>query len=628
MSSISLPGFEILDTLRQTSKTITVKAVQRSLERTVALTFLRPELATNTSETRRFLGVARVCAQVKADGLPQIYDITSHGDQPYMIMEYVEGQTIVEIVRQQGPLPVALSVRVAMTIADALHHAWKQSRLVHRNLKPSEIRIDARGTPKLTDFGRATVILPDGRRADEEETGVIFGTPNFLSPEQVQGNTCIDCRADIYALGATLYYMITGRVPFPDSDPATVVKKQVTDQIPHPRTFRPDLPASVSGLITRLMMKIPDDRYADWTEAMGDMQLALKNLPLRRREAPPRGISTVASAAMQTEKPPAPELPQLRKVDLRPPAAAPAPPHGMRTPAAGSTAATPLAPAGTTEKAHDNGLLHLGRITLWLLLGVWFVLLGNDRLGNPLKLPLPSPLLPLDAWLGTAPAVRARAAPPGVADSHPPVAPPKVPAVSPPPAAINKPKTGAATPAPPAAKPADPAKPQQTLPQALPPDIIKRLGGALARGDLAGARAILAVNILIDSARLAEYRIAIESIPDPLQLAEQTIQASKGREIAITYMGKDRKITPQTVANGEIEAVFVTADGNRPVTLKTAKFTPDELLKLLPQQPETPAVHSAVCIALLKANRKADIAAHVPYCGVLGPVFEAAATLP
>ncbi|MEI8243548.1 MAG: serine/threonine-protein kinase [bacterium] len=615
MSSPFLPGFQVLDTLRQTSKTLTVKAVQVSLERTVSVTCLRSEQVANPSEVRRFLGIARVCAQIKADGLPQIYDIASHGNQPYIIMEHVEGLTLAELVRQNGPLPVAMSVRVACTIADALNHAWKQSRLVHRNLKPSEIRIDDRGTPKLTDFGRATVILPDGHPVDEEEPGVIVGTPNFLSPEQVQGTTTIDCRADIYALGATLYYMITGHVPFPDCDPETVIQKQLTDQIPHPRTFRPDLPASISGLITRMLMKLPDDRYADWTEAMGDMKLALKSQPLHRRDTPPRGISTVSAGVPNTTATPAPELPQLRNVNARTP---------------GPTPAAPAAMPGTAARKESlrRGLSPIVRVTLWLLLGIWFVLLGNDRLGNPLALPLPSPLLPLDAWLGTGPAAPA---PRAAADNPPPpVAPPVTTTVAP---ATPEPSLQAvppvATPAPPAKpvvaeKPPEPEKPR--LPQTLPPEMVRRLGESLARGDLAGARALLAAGIPMDPARLAEFRSALAAIPEPLALAEQTILASRGQEMAVAYLGKDRKIIPRNIANGEIDADFVTADGNRPVTLKLSKFTADELLKLLPQAPETPAAHAAVCLALLKANRKADIAAHVPDCGVLGPLFEAAAT--
>lgn len=638
MSSITLPGFQVLDTLHQTSKTITVKAVQNSLDRTVAIIVLRPELAANPNEVRRFLGIARVCAQIKADGLPQIYDITSHSEQPYIVMEYVEGQSVADLVRQNGPMPAMRAVRIVQTVAEALDHAWRQSRLVHRNLKPSEIRIDNRGTPKLTDFGRATMILPDGQVTDGEDPGIVVGTPNFLSPEQARGNTAIDCRADIYALGATLYYMITGRVPFPDSDPETVLQKQVTDQIPHPRTFRPDLPASISGLLNRLMMKNLEDRYADWTEAMGDMQLALKNQPLRRRETPLKGISTIAAMGALSDATPPPELPQLRKVA---PAGSSAPASSTGTPAnrraqpAGtitpdSAAAFGPASAAKGRSSRDSVLSQFVRIVLCLLLVIWLVLLGNDRVGNPLSLSLPSPLLPLDEWFGTAPANHPSATPPPPAASPSPsvIAPPLSPAVVTPPPVTNAPDVPAVVPPPPVKpvvveKPPEPEKPR--LPQTLPADINRQLADAFTHGNLAGARGLLAANIAIDPARLAEFRNAVAAIPDPLRLAEETLLASKGQEIAVSYLGRERKIIPRSAANGDIEADYVSADGNRPVTFKTSKFTPEELLKLLPQQPETPAVHSAVCITLLQANRKADIAAHVPYCGVLGPVFEAAA---
>ena len=266
---------------------------------------------------------------------------------------------------------------------------------------------------------------------------------------------------------------------------------------------------------------------------------------------------------------------------------------------------------------------------LWALLGIWLLVLGNDRVGNPLALPLPTPLLPIDQWIGaaTADTIAATPAPP-VANNPPTGAPAPAMPVNIPPPVPDKPETPAIV-APPPAKPAivektpEPEKP--SLPQTLPPDIGKRLANALARCDLASARAVLAENIRMDAAKLAEYRSAVTAIPDPLQLAEDTILASKGQEVVISYLGKDRKIIPRGVGNGEIAADFVAADGNRPVTFKTAKFTPDELLKLLPQQPEAPPIHAAVCLALLKANRKGDVAAHLPYCGVLGPVFEAAA---
>lgn len=613
MSGLSVPGFEVLETIRQSSKTVTVKAVQHSLDRTVVLTFLRPELAPQPNEVRRFLGIARVCSQLKAQGLPQIYDIVSDADRHYIVMEFVEGPSLASLVSQKGPMAATQSVRIAFTVAEALDHAWQQSRLVHRNLKPSEIRIDARGTPKLTDFGRATVVPPDGRIVDDEDAGLIVGTPNFLSPEQAQGDVPLDCRADMYALGATLYYMVTGRVPFPDSDPETVIRKQITDQIPHPRTFRSDLPATVGGLITRLMMKLPEDRYSTWSDAMGDMQHVLKGLPLRRRN-PPKSISTVAAP---TTEAPTPDAARLRRTE----------------PAAG-----PAAPANARAARHSGPPQAL-RTALWMGLGLWFALLANDRLGNPAKLPLPSPLIPIATWeaqIRTAlspepaplapPAATVAPTPPAATVVAPPAAAgPAADSATPAPGA---PATAQAVPATPNAivpAPLTPAPEKSALPRELPAEYARRLTSALKQGDLDGARAMLAVSVPMDAAKLAEFRAALQAIPDPLRLAEDTLLRARGQETTVTYMGKERRIIPRSVANGEIQADFVSAEGTRPVTFKTAKFTPDELLKLLPPEPDSPAAQAACCIALLKANRPDDVATRRAACGILAPLFAPAA---
>jgi predicted Zn-dependent protease len=129
----------------------------------------------------------------------------------------------------------------------------------------------------------------------------------------------------------------------------------------------------------------------------------------------------------------------------------------------------------------------------------------------------------------------------------------------------------------------------------------------------------------MDPTRLAEYRTALSAIPEPLKLAEQNLQALTGKELSIQYMGKDRTIIPRRAENGELEADFVAADSRRLVVLKLSKFTAEELLKLLPAQPDSPAAHAAVCLTLLKANRKEDATAHARACGVLAPLFEAAA---
>jgi serine/threonine-protein kinase len=605
MSGLSVPGFEVLETLRQSSRTVTVKALQRSLDRTVALTFLRPELAAKPEEIRHFLGIARVVSQIKAQGLPQTYDIVSDGDRHYVVAEHVDGPSVAGLVAQKGPLPPGQSVRVAFTVAETLDTAWQQSRLIHRNLKPSEIRIDARGTPKLTDFGRAALVAPDGHVQDIEEPGLIVGTPNFLSPEQALGKPDIDFRADMYALGATLYYLVTGRLPFPEEAPEAVVRAQIQDQIPHPRAFKPDLPATVCGLIARLMMKLPEDRYAAWGEALGDMQHVLKNLPLRRRQAPPNGISTVAPPAADA---PPPDAPRLRRA---PPAAAPA-----------DDGQASAAPRRRSRFAPPSFVQFL----LWIALGAWLALLANERLGN--RLGLPAAWQPLQALRTAANAWQrafgGRPSPPTTppvpvvaADAEPPTRPP--PRRAPPPPLPEPAPAPAPVPSPPAAgETPEPAA-------ALPADTIKRLAVAFAAGDLQAARALVAGGTPADARRFAELRAAVNAVPDPLRLAEQTLLQSQGQEIAIAYMGRERRIIPRRVQDGEIQADFVAADGNRPVTFKTARFSSEELVRLMPAEPDTPAAQAAVCIALLKAGRLDEVARRRAACGILAPVFEAAA---
>lgn len=614
MSHPSLPGFDFLEPLRETSKTVTVKAIQRSLDRTVALTFLRPEFEANPAVVQRFLSVARVCSQMKSAGFPQIYDIASDGDRPYIVLEHVEGQTVAEMVSQKGPMPYAQALRICLTIADALDHAWKQNRLVHRNLKPSEIRVDSRGIAKLTDFGHAIVVLPDGRTTEDEETGLVVGTPNFLSPEQIQARAQIDCRADIYSLGATLYYLVTGCVPFPTSSPETVLSQQLTEQIPHPRNIRADLPAPVGGLLVRMMMKRPEDRHADWTEAMGDMNLALKNQPLRRREAPAVGISTIA--APQTAPPP--ESTQLRRIDASAPSA--------RTRAGGSAPTAQTPPVTTLPR---GPALHI-RIAFCLLLGCWLAVLANDRLENKLlHLPVATPLVPLDRWMHQAWQWVETASPPATVPKPSPVAAnPPTGAQTPP---TPQPTPTEVTPATPPHPPPPPIKTDQPAAnesqQPLPPDVVRRLAASLGVGDRIAARRILGENIPLPASRLRAFSDAVDAVPDPLSLAEETLLKSVGQEVTISYMGKERRIVPRSSIAGAIQADFVSSDGPRPVTFKTARFTPDEIVKLLPQA-ETPALHAAWCIALLKAGRKDDAVQHAGQCGLLAPVFEAAAATP
>lgn len=592
MHAASIPGFEILEQIQASSKTLIWRARQHSLDRIVTLKLLQPEAAAHPAELARFLLVARTLSRLKADGLAQIYDVVSEGDRHYIVVESVEGPTLSDLVAQKGSLPVAQAVRIAWTVAEALGQAWDAGRLVHRNLKPPGIRLDARGIAKITDFGQA-VLAVAGHDVTELDEGHIVGTPNFLSPEQSSGAKQLDCRADMYALGTVLYYLLTGHMPFSELPAEAIIQMQIYGQLPHPHTYRADLPATACGLIERLTMKHPDDRYATWTDAMGDMQHVLKNLPLRRRETAPKGTATIAPEAPAAANRAANNSRPAPRVAGRPATSAPA-------------AAKSRAAANPPSDSH--GFM---RFMLWLLLGLWFAVLANDRLGDPLHLGLELNRVPgaVRSYFAPVPTrTVVKTAP--IQQTH------RTPAA--PDAAIQPSTTPTPTPTP------TPRPPRNTNtssePLVLPPDLTGRLSVALSRGDLAAARTMLR-NAPADPAVLAA-RDLLDEVPDFNRLAEEGIMRARGQEVEIEFMGKKRMVIPQQIVNGE---VFVnTANDKRTVSFRTDRMSLAERLRWAGNL-DTPAKYIAVCTLMLQAGDVAYVAEKAGACGVLAPAFEMAA---
>lgn len=587
MYATSIPGFEILEQIQASSKTLIWRARQHSLDRIVTLKLLQPEAAVQPAELARFLLVARTLARLKADGLAQIFDVVSEGECHYIVMESVDGPTLTDLVGQKGSLPVAQAVRIAITVAEALGQAWNAGRLVHRNLKPTGIRLDARGVAKLTDFGQAVLAVNDYADATGLDAGHIVGTPNFLSPEQSAGVSQLDCRADMYALGAVLYYLVTGHMPFCELPAEAVIKMQIYGQLPHPHTFRADLPTPVCGLIERLTMKLPDDRYATWTEAMGDMQHVLKNLPLRRRETAPKGTATIAPEAPSTAP---------RAVNKRP-----APPAGR--PLVSTTTAIP--PARPQANMHHGAFM---RVVLWLLLIGWFVVLANDRLGDPMRLGFD---------LSSAAAqIRARFAPPStsITGQTRPVTPIQKPAA--PVVAVRPATPPESTPSP------EPNSPRHIPldPVMLSPELTGRLSVALSRGDLDAARTML--RNTPDSPAVMAARDLLAETPDINQLTEEGIMRSRNQEVEIEFMGKKRMVVPQRVINGEI--YVNTAADKRTVSFRTDRLSAAERLRWVGPL-NTPAKQIAVCALMLQAGDVAYVAEKAAACGMLAPAFAMAA---
>jgi predicted Ser/Thr protein kinase len=225
------------------------------LDRRVAVKVLAPHLVWEPGFIERFLREARSAARLKHASIVTIYDVGQEGNWYYIVMEYLEGETLGRIIRRQGPLPVEQVLAVLRQLAKALDYAHQHS-LVHRDVKPGNIVVDPGGQVTLTDFGVA-------RAAQETRlttTGALVGTPQYMSPEQAQGEE-VDHRTDVYSLGVVAYEMLAGRAPFGATTPHAVLHRLIYDPPPSARSRRPDLPAEVDHVLSRALAKKPAGRY-------------------------------------------------------------------------------------------------------------------------------------------------------------------------------------------------------------------------------------------------------------------------------------------------------------------------------------------------------------------------------
>lgn len=208
--TFDLPGYEILNKLGAGGMATVWRARQVSLDRDVAIKVLSA-VVKGEDDIRRFEEEARSAAKLKHQGIVQVYDANVSGDSSYIVMEYISGYTVGEWVRKKGRLSEDDALSVAECVADALRYAWEREGLIHCDIKPDNVMVDGDGTVKVADLGLARTMRAIGKAEVADE---ILGTPAYISPEQAMGLVDLDCRADIYSLGAMLYHLLTGRFMF------------------------------------------------------------------------------------------------------------------------------------------------------------------------------------------------------------------------------------------------------------------------------------------------------------------------------------------------------------------------------------------------------------------------------
>lgn len=242
------------------------------LDRLVALKLMHPEFARNDAFIERFRREAQAAASLNDPRIVAIYDWGSDAGTYFIVMEYVEGSTLAEIIKASGPLPIAKAVKIAVEVLGGLHLAHIKG-IVHRDVKPANIAITVNGQIKVMDFGIARA-AHDGAMT-VTQTGMVIGTASYFSPEQAQGKP-VDARSDIYSAGIVLYEMLTGVVPFRGESPVAVAYKHVTEDPTPPRALAEDIPPALEAVVMKAISKNPDNRYQTALEMCGDLERVLR----------------------------------------------------------------------------------------------------------------------------------------------------------------------------------------------------------------------------------------------------------------------------------------------------------------------------------------------------------------
>jgi serine/threonine protein kinase len=273
-----IPGYTILGKLGAGAMATVFKARQVSLDREVAIKVLPKKYSSNVQFIERFYAEGRSAAALNHPNIVQAFDVGKAGDYHYFVMEYVHGRTVFDDIVKHKRYNEADALNVILQVAEALEHAHGKG-LIHRDVKPKNIMITRDGVVKLADMGLARAV--SDKEAAEAEAGRAFGTPYYISPEQIRGEVKIGPQSDIYSLGATMYQMVTGKVPFSGKSPSEVMHKHIKEPLTPPDHINPKLSAGVSEVIEMMMAKSRRERYKTISDVLTDLRA------LERGEAPP-----------------------------------------------------------------------------------------------------------------------------------------------------------------------------------------------------------------------------------------------------------------------------------------------------------------------------------------------------
>ena len=273
MSSLAgqtFAGYEIISQLGRGGMGSVYKARQLKLDRLAALKIMASELAADPDFVARFKREATAAASLSHPNVVQVYSAGESEGTHYIAMEFVDGETLKQHIERQGRLDPREAIAITVYVAEALQYGWNKAKLIHRDIKPDNIFLSNTGEVKVGDLGLAKIV--GGATTSLTQTGMMMGSPHYISPEQARGVSDIDFRTDIYSLGCTLYHMLTGRPPYEGPDPLTVITKHVND--PPPAIFKvwPTCPIPVALMVGRMLAKQRHERPASYEDLIDQLR--------------------------------------------------------------------------------------------------------------------------------------------------------------------------------------------------------------------------------------------------------------------------------------------------------------------------------------------------------------------
>jgi eukaryotic-like serine/threonine-protein kinase len=365
------------------------RATHVLMEKTVAIKVLRPSLAADEKIVARFSREARAASRISH---PNALSVTDFGEDEngivFLVMEFLSGRTLKQLIRDEGPLPLTRVVEIVRQVGDALNAAHAQG-VVHRDLKSDNIMLVdtmAGDHAKVLDFGIAKINEPEGKR-DTELTApnLVIGTPQYMSPEQCSQDSEIDARSDIYSLGVILYEMLVGHVPFTADSPTMVMMKHLQEPVPSVLEERSDLPASIGRVIARAMAKLPSNRYQTIAELIEDLTIASGTAQFAPVPAAPVSATPANSGVPVSDDADEVTVVRTRQEPLPPPVQRRAP---VTVPVQGETSGSMPAPAGAIPPPAAAGFNPLkviipSAVALLVVFAVIYALKSNSQAEQP-----------------------------------------------------------------------------------------------------------------------------------------------------------------------------------------------------------------------------------------------------